>query len=241
MSTVGRPVNAFVPQGWGGGVLRVSSDGDDRMQENIEVKKFLDMGLPTDPHKNPGPTINPPKNPMPNFQALPRIFRLFSNCCIARDITAAMLVVKNKSISLLSGNLHCDWENREHLKHLRNVIVLQEKSQSGARKLNPRRCTSSDKRPMGMCRWMGSYLRLAKVPGCLYCRWEVKNGSQTKNTPQNSLKLSHSPNFPFSPPPPKKKTGIENFKPKKVLRSSQALEIWSTPPGVLTCVQMFKL
>ena len=65
MSTVGRPVNAFVPQGWGGGegVLRVSSDGDDRMQENIEVKKFLDMGLPTDPHKNPGPTINPPKIP----------------------------------------------------------------------------------------------------------------------------------------------------------------------------------
>ena len=94
---------------------------------------------------------------MPNFQALPRIFRLFWNCCIARDITAAMLVVKNKSISLLSGNLHCDWENREHLKHLRNVIVLQEKSQSGARKLNPRRCTSSDKRPMGMCRWMGSH------------------------------------------------------------------------------------
>ena len=65
MSTVGRPVNAFVPQGWGGGkgVLRVSSDGDDRMQENIEVKKFLDMGLPTDSHKNPGPTINPPKIP----------------------------------------------------------------------------------------------------------------------------------------------------------------------------------
>ena len=64
MSTVGRPVNAFVPQGWGGeGVLRVSSDGDDRMQENIEVKKFLDMGLPTDPHKNPGLTINPPKIP----------------------------------------------------------------------------------------------------------------------------------------------------------------------------------
>ena len=96
---------------------------------------------------------------MPNFQALPRIFRLFWNCCVARDITAAMLVVKNKSISLLSGNLHCDWENREHLKHLRNVIVLQEKSQSGARKLNPRRCTSesSDKRPMGMCRWMGSH------------------------------------------------------------------------------------
>ena len=64
-TTGGRPVNAFVPQGWGGGqgVLRVSSGGDDRMQENIEVEKFLDMGLPTDPHKNPGPTINPPKIP----------------------------------------------------------------------------------------------------------------------------------------------------------------------------------
>ena len=48
--------------------------------------------------------------------------------------------------------------------------------------------------------------------------------------------------FSFLPPPTKKKkTGIENFKPKKVLRSSQALEIWSTPPGVLTCVQMFKV
>ena len=208
------------------------------------------MGLPTDPHKNPGPTINPPKNPMPNFQALPRIFRLFSNCCIARDITAAMLVVKNKSISLLSGNLHCDWENREHLKHLRNVIVLQEKSQSGARKLNPRRCTSSDKRPMGMCRWMGSYLRLAKVPGCLYCRWEVKNGSQTKNTPQNSLKLSHSPNFPFSPPP-KKKPESKISNPKKSFDHPRHLKSGVPLLGFLhafrcsnskrTCTSLYKL
>ena len=66
LSTVGRPVNAFLPlegRGWGGGVLQISSDGDDRMQENIEVKKFLDIGLPTNPHKNPGPTINPKKIP----------------------------------------------------------------------------------------------------------------------------------------------------------------------------------
>ena len=94
---------------------------------------------------------------MLNFQALPRIFRLFLNCCIVRNITAAMLVVKKKSISLLSRNLHCHRENREHLKYLRNVIVLQEKSQSGVRKLNPWGCTSSDKRPMGMCRWIGSH------------------------------------------------------------------------------------
>ena len=32
--------------------------------------------------------------------------------------------------------LQCDMENHEHLKFLRNVIVLQEKSQSGVRKLN---------------------------------------------------------------------------------------------------------
>ena len=32
--------------------------------------------------------------------------------------------------------LQCDRENRERLKYLRNVIVLQEKSQSGVRKLN---------------------------------------------------------------------------------------------------------
>ena len=116
------------------------------MQENIEVKKFLDVGK-TNPHKNPGPTINPQKIPCRIFQALPQIFRLFSNCNIARNITAAMLVLKNKSISLLSGNLHCNREHRVHLKYLRNVIVLQGKSQSGVRKLNPRGCTSSDKRP----------------------------------------------------------------------------------------------
>ena len=59
LSTVGQTVNAFLPlEGWGwGGVLRISSDRDDRMQENVEVKKFLDIGLPTNPHKNPGPTI----------------------------------------------------------------------------------------------------------------------------------------------------------------------------------------
>ena len=157
MSTVGRPVNAFAPQGWGGGG---TSGFKWRGRSNVREhrgKKIPRHGASHRPPQKPRANNSPPKNPMPNFQALPRIFRLFSNCCIARDITAAMLVVKNKSISLLSGNLHCDWENREHLKHLRNVIVLQEKSQSGARKLNPRRCTSSDKRPMGMCRWMGSH------------------------------------------------------------------------------------
>ena len=54
MSTVGRPVNAFVPQGWGGeGVLRVSSDGDDRMQENIEVKKIPRHGASHRPPQKP--------------------------------------------------------------------------------------------------------------------------------------------------------------------------------------------
>ena len=32
--------------------------------------------------------------------------------------------------------LQCDWENCEHLKYVRNVIVLQKKSQLGMRKLN---------------------------------------------------------------------------------------------------------
>ena len=32
---------------------------------------------------------------------------------------------------------------------------------------------------------------------------------------------------------PKKIPGIENFKPKKILRSSQSLEIQSTPLGLL--------
>ena len=63
MSTVGRPVNAFVPQEkGGGGVLRISSDGDGGMQENIKVKKSVDTGLPTNPHKNPGPAITPRKS-----------------------------------------------------------------------------------------------------------------------------------------------------------------------------------
>jgi len=36
--------------------------------KNQNPKKSL--GLPTKPKKIPGPKINPPKNPMPNFQAL---------------------------------------------------------------------------------------------------------------------------------------------------------------------------
>ena len=35
-----------------------------------------------------------------------------------------------------SWELQSNWENREHQKYFWNVIVLQEKSQSGLRKLN---------------------------------------------------------------------------------------------------------
>ena len=53
------------------------------------------------------------------------------------------------------------------------------------------------------------------------------------NTPKKSLlKSSYSkkylPNFRTQ-----KNTGIENFKPPKILRSSPSLEIPSTPPGTM--------
>ena len=41
------------------GILRISNDQDDRMGAKIKTKK-----------KIPEPKINPPKNPMPNFQNL---------------------------------------------------------------------------------------------------------------------------------------------------------------------------
>ena len=40
-----------------GGVLRISSDGDDRMGAKIKAQK-KSLGLPTKPKKIPGPKIN---------------------------------------------------------------------------------------------------------------------------------------------------------------------------------------
>ena len=51
-----------------GGVLWISSDGDDRMGAKIKPPKFL--GLPTKPQNIPGPKIKHQKNLMPNFRAL---------------------------------------------------------------------------------------------------------------------------------------------------------------------------
>ena len=53
-------------QGW---VLGISSNGDDRTGAKIKTKK-IPQGLKQNPKKIPGPKINQPKNPMPNFRAL---------------------------------------------------------------------------------------------------------------------------------------------------------------------------
>jgi len=45
-----------------GGVLQVSSGGDDRMGAKIKTLK-KSVGLPTKPKKLPGPKINPQKIP----------------------------------------------------------------------------------------------------------------------------------------------------------------------------------
>ena len=46
-----------------GGVVQISSDGDDQNPQKPP-------GLPAQPKKIPGPKINPKKNPMLNFLAL---------------------------------------------------------------------------------------------------------------------------------------------------------------------------
>ena len=57
-------------RGAGGGVLRSSSDGDDRMEAKIKTKK-KSLGFSIKPTKIPVPEIYPPprNSPMPNFQA----------------------------------------------------------------------------------------------------------------------------------------------------------------------------
>ena len=66
-----------------------------------------------------------------------------------------------------------------------------------------------------------------------------KNCLDQKLTPKNpmpnflaitSLVVLYSQNK-ATPPPSQKNPGIENFKPKIVLRSSPSLEIQSDPPG----------
>ena len=51
----------------GVGVLRISSGRDDRMGTKLKNKKISTAS--NNPQKIPGPKFQPPKNPMPNFQA----------------------------------------------------------------------------------------------------------------------------------------------------------------------------
>ena len=44
-----------------GGVLGISSDGDDRMEPKVKTQKNPYLGLPAKPQKIPGPKINPQK------------------------------------------------------------------------------------------------------------------------------------------------------------------------------------
>ena len=55
-------IGRFYPRGGGGGVLRISSDGDDRMGAKIKTPK-TSLGLPIKPEKIPRPKINPQKIP----------------------------------------------------------------------------------------------------------------------------------------------------------------------------------
>ena len=60
-NTIGCHSNSKTP----GGVLRISSDGDDRMPKAKSQDPKKSFRLPAKHQKIPGPKINPPKNPMP--------------------------------------------------------------------------------------------------------------------------------------------------------------------------------
>ena len=55
------------------GVLRISSDRDDRMGAKIKTPKI--PWASNKARKNPWTKIYPPKNPMPNFRAIKKISR----------------------------------------------------------------------------------------------------------------------------------------------------------------------
>ena len=61
------------------------------------------------------------------------------------------------------------------------------------------------------------------------------------NTPKKSLLKSSYPKKYLPNFRTQKNPGIENFKPKKILRSSPSLEILSTPPGGGTGVGKLKM
>ena len=52
-----------------GGVLRISSDGDDKMEPKVKTQK-KSLGLPTKPQKIPGTKINPKKIPCRFLQTI---------------------------------------------------------------------------------------------------------------------------------------------------------------------------
>ena len=61
------------------------------------------------------------------------------------------------------------------------------------------------------------------------------------NTPKKSLLKSSYPKKYLPNFRTQKNPGIENFKPKKILRSSPSLEIPSTPPGTDTQLEASKM
>ena len=60
-------------------------------------------------------------------------------------------------------------------------------------------------------------------------------GRDTRALPRIFRLFLIPPKNPYSNQATQKNTGIKNFKPKKILRSSPSLEIRSTPPGITNC------